>query len=67
MPVSGFITDLLGICHQQVAFPAAAAAALAIYVPSLLKSKLLEVWIVTDYACTQFICAVLCCQVLCCC
>lgn len=50
---------LLGICHLQLAFPACAAASLAIYVSSLLKRKLLEVWIVTDYAYTQFICAVL--------
>lgn len=59
MPISGFIAGLLGICHLQLAFPACAAASLAIYVSSLLKRKLLEVWIVTDYAYTQFICAVL--------
>lgn len=59
MPVSGFIISLLGIYHWQVAFPACAAAALAIYVLSLLKRKLLEVWIVTDYAGTQFIYALL--------
>lgn len=59
MPVSGFIISLLGIYHWQVAFPACAAAALAIYVLSLLKRKLLEAWIVTDYAGTQFIYALL--------
>lgn len=59
MPVSGFIISLLGIYHWQVASPACAAAALAIYVLSLLKRKLLEAWIVTDYAGTQFIYALL--------
>ena len=59
MPVSGFITGLLVIYHWQATFPACAAVSSAIYVPSLLKRKLLEVWIVTNYACTQFICALL--------
>lgn len=56
MPVFGFITGLLDICYLQVAFPACAAASSAIYVPSLLRRKLLEVWIVTDNAYTVHLC-----------
>lgn len=55
MPDIGFIASLLCIYDQQVASP----AALAIYVPSLLKRKLLEVWIFTGCMCTELICDLL--------
>lgn len=53
IPASAFPARLLGISHWQVAFPVCAVAALAVYVSSLLKRKLLVVWIVTDYALSQ--------------
>lgn len=54
-----FLVSLWGNYHQQVTFPASATASLTVYAPALIKGKILEVWIVTDYACTQFICALL--------
>lgn len=54
-----FLVSLWGNYHRQVTFPVCAAASLTVYVPALIKGKIFEVWIVTDYACTQFICALL--------
>lgn len=53
MLASAFVARLLGISHRQVAFPVCAVAALAVYVSSLLKRKILVACIVTDYALSQ--------------
>lgn len=53
MPAAAFLDRLLGISHWQVAFPVCAVAVLAVNVSSLLKRKILLVWIVTVYALSQ--------------